>query len=88
MIRIVIENIVLFFLPTAVYVTYVLLTRKPDSKQGVLDDAPLVYLMAAGTALIIIVLVAFGSTSGNNPGHIYIPPTLNKDGHIEPGVLK
>ena len=45
MIRIVIENILLFLLPTIVYVAYVYMTR--DEKPGatrVLDDAPLVWL--------------------------------------------
>jgi hypothetical protein len=88
MIRVVIENIVLFFLPMAVYVTYVLLTRKADAKRGLMDDAPLLWLMFAGTAVVFIVLIAFGSTSGGKPGQVYIPPSLNKDGKVEPGVLK
>lgn len=87
MVRIVIENILLFFLPMAIYVTYVLLTRKPDSKAGVLDDAPFVWLMFAGTLLVIVVLVFFGSTSGGRPGQSYVPPVL-KDGRIEPGHLE
>lgn len=88
MIRIVIENIVLFLLPTAIYVTYVLLTRKPDSKDGLLDDAPFFWLMLAGTAMIIIMLVAFGSTTGGRPGQVYVPPSLGPDGKIDPGGLK
>ena len=88
MIRVVIENIVLFFLPMAVYVTYVLLTRKADAKGGLMDDAPLLWLMFAGTAVVFVVLIVFGSTSGGKPGQVYIPPSLSKDGKIEPGVLK
>jgi hypothetical protein len=34
------------------------------------------------------VLIAFGSTSGGKPGQVYTPPSLSKDGHVEPGVLK
>lgn len=88
MIRVVIENIVLFLLPTAVYVIYVLLTRKPGEKNGVLDDAPFIWLMLAGTALVLVVLISFGSTSGGKPGQTYVPPSLSKDGTIEPGQLK
>ena len=88
MIRVVVENIVLFFLPMAIYVTYVLLTRKPDAKGGVLDDAPLMWLVAAGTVLVVVVLIAFGSTSGGKPGQVYVPPSLNRDGQVEPGTLK
>ena len=43
MIRVVIENILLFMLPTAVYLGYVLLTRRSASTAGdVINDAPLV----------------------------------------------
>ena len=88
MIRVIIENIVLFFLPTAVYVTYVLLTRKADAKGGLMDDAPLVWLMFAGTAVVLVVLITFGSSSGGKPGQVYTPPSLSKDGKVEPGKLK
>jgi hypothetical protein len=88
MIRVVVENIVLFFLPMAIYVTYILLTRRTDAKGGLLDDAPLVWLMFAGTVVVLVVLIAFGSTSGGKPGQVYTPPSLNKDGQVEPGVLK
>lgn len=88
MIRVVVENVVLFLMPAAVYVTYVLLTRKSDAKGGILDDAPLLWLMFAGTVLVFVVLIAFGSTSGGKPGQVYTPPSLNKDGEIDPGTLK
>ncbi len=88
MIRVVIENVVLFLLPTAIYVTYVLLTRKPDEKDGVLDDAPFFWLMLSGTMLVLVVLIAFGSTSGGKPGQVYVPPHLGTGGKIEPGELK
>ena len=88
MIRVVIENVVLFLLPTAVYVIYVLLTRKADTKGGLLDDAPFMWLMVTGTLLVFVVLIAFGSTSGGKPGQTYVPPSLTKDGKIDPGGLK
>lgn len=88
MIRVVVENIVLFLLPTAIYVTYVLLTRHPDSEEGLLDDAPFMWLMLSGTVLVFVVLIAFGSTSGGKPGQAYTPPSLTKDGKIDPGGLK
>ncbi len=88
MIRVVVENIVLFLLPTAIYVIYVLLTRKQHVKTGIFDEAPFFWLMLAGTALVILVLVAFGTTSGGKPGQSYVPPHLGRDGRIEPGELK
>ena len=89
MIRVVVENIVLFLLPTAIYATYILLTRKQDEQgKGVLDDAPFFWLMLAGTALVFLVLIAFGSTSGGKPGQTYVPPSIGTDGKIDPGGLK
>ena len=88
MIRIVIENILLFLAPTLCYLLYVYLTRS-DAKAGtqVLDDAPLIWLFVAGAALVLTTLVLFGSTSGGRPGQTYQPPVL-KDGRIEPGRIK
>jgi hypothetical protein len=87
MIRIVIENILLFLLPTFIYVAYVYMTRdeKPEAAR-VLDDAPLVWLFLAGALLMVVTLVTFGSMSGGKPGQIYTPPIL-KDGRIEPGHI-
>ena len=84
MIRIVAENILLFLLPTIVYVAYVYMTReeKPGAMR-VLDDAPLIWLFVAGAALVVITLVSFGSVTGGKPGQVYTPPAF-KDGRIEP----
>ncbi len=87
MIRIIGENILLFLLPTIVYVAYVYMTR--EEKQGaarVLDDAPLIWLFVAGAVLVTAMLVTFASLSGGTPGQVYTPPML-KDGRIEPGHL-
>jgi hypothetical protein len=93
MIRIVIENLLLFLLPTIAYVGWLLiarpdtLERTPDGRikaTCLLNDAPLVWLAASGTILLIVALVAFASTSGGRPDQTYTPPVL-KDGKIEPG---
>jgi uncharacterized protein DUF6111 len=87
MIRIVAENIVLFLLPTIVYIAYVYMTReeKPGAMR-VLDDAPLIWLFVAGAALALITLATFGSITGGKPGQAYTPPSF-KDGRIQPGHL-
>lgn len=96
MIRIVIENLILFLLPTIAYVGWTLiarpdtLERTPDGRikaSGLLNDAPLIWLAASGTVLLIVALVAFGSTSGGRPGQTYTPPVL-KDGKIQPGHIE
>ena len=88
MMRIVAEIILLFLLPTLIYIAYVYMTReeKPGAAR-VLDDAPLIWLFGAGAALVIATLVVFGSISSGKPGQVYIPPVL-KDGRIEPGRIE
>jgi Family of unknown function (DUF6111) len=87
MIRIVAENILIFLLPTIIYVAYVYMTReeKPGATR-VLDDAPLIWLFITGAILVVVTLVTFGSMSGGKPGQIYTPPAF-KNGHIEPGHI-
>jgi uncharacterized protein DUF6111 len=89
MIRVVIENILLFLLPTAVYLAYVLLTRSEASSTGaVINDAPLVWLFVAGALMVAATLVYYATvTPGGTPGQVYTPPRM-KDGRIEPGQLK
>jgi len=89
MIRVVIENILLFLLPTAVYVAYMMLTRRGDTSAGeVVNDAPLVWLFIAGALLVGATLIYYASiTPGGKPGQVYTPPRV-KDGRIEPGTLK
>ena len=89
MVRIVIENMLLFLLPTAIYLTYMLLRRRTEGAPAgnVLDHAPVIWLVAAGAALVIMTLIVFGSTSGGKPGQTYQPPVF-RDGRIEPGQIK
>ena len=89
MIRVVIENILLFLLPTVVYLGYVLLTRRGATSAGeVINDAPLVWLFVAGALIVAGTLIYYASiTPGGTPGQVYVPPHM-KDGRIEPGQLK
>jgi hypothetical protein len=86
--RVIIENVLLFLLPVALYIGYMLLTRRDQATTGsILNDAPLVWLFAAGAVLVLVTLVLFGSTSGSKPGQTYYPP-YSKDGRIVPGEYK
>jgi hypothetical protein len=88
MIRIVIENIVLFLLPTLMYVAWMMLKRRGKIGAGdILDDAPLIWLFAAGAGLVVVTILVFGSSSGGRPGQVYTPPVF-RDGKIEPGQLR
>jgi hypothetical protein len=89
MVRVVLENIVLFLLPTAIYIAYILLTRRGAGSAGeVINDAPLVWLFIVGALLVAATLVYYATiTPGGKPGQVYIPPRV-QDGRIEPGQLK
>ena len=88
MIRIILENVLLFLLPTFMYVAYVLLTRRSTSAGTLMNDAPLLWLFAAGAAVVAVTLVYYGTTTpGGRPDQTYTPPRY-KDGQIEPGELK
>ena len=88
MIRIVVENIVLFLLPAAAYVAWMLLTRRDGAKAGqVLDEAPLIWLFVAGAGAVALTLVWFSDLTGGTPGQAYEPPVM-KDGQIIPGRMR
>jgi hypothetical protein len=88
MIRIVIENLLLFLAPTLLYLAFVYIKRREHTTaSAVMSDAPIVWLCAAGAALVVITLVVFGSTSGGRPGQGYEPPSMH-DGKIEQGHRK
>jgi hypothetical protein len=88
MIRLVIENIILFLLPTLAYVIFVMLRRSQERDNTVartLDSAPLPLLFSVGFILMIAVLGYFGSqSSGGKPGQTYLPPEI-VDGKLKPG---
>ena len=88
MIRLIIENILLFLLPTILYVLYVMIRRSSERNNTVtraLESAPLVPLFATGFVLMIAVLAYFASQTGSGqPGQTYRPPQI-VDGKIQPG---
>jgi len=90
MIRIVIENIILLLLPTLIYVSYVYLRKRDNPKTtaaSVLDEAPLLWLFAAGAVLVIGAMSLLISTDGGAPGQVYVPPSM-QDGRFVPGYYK
>jgi len=85
MIRIVIENIFFFLLPTLFYIAWV--AFRDDEWSGlpaIVRDAPLFKLFIAGAALMLTTLVAFSSRTYNAPQDVYVPQSM-QDGKLEPG---
>lgn len=88
MLRVVLENVLLFFLPAALYVAYVMMVRKtPASTAQILNEAPLVLLTVAGVGIIGITFLFFGAKQEGSPGQAYEPPQY-KDGKIVPGRVR
>lgn len=91
MIRVVIENIAIFLIPTLVYAAYVVLVTFPRTEDAgerafarIVGEAPLLWLFTAGAVLVVLSLIAFQSTDGGRPGMKYQAPSMH-DGHIQPG---
>jgi hypothetical protein len=89
--RLVIENVLLFLLPAAVYCAWRFLRAEPRGRtlKAILDGAPLVGLFVAGALLVAATRIYYATTSpGGPPNLTYTPPRMGKDGSIEPGQLK
>lgn len=85
MIRIVIENLFFFLLPTMAYITYIAFRRNdwPGLWQ-VLRDAPLVSLFVTGAVLMFATFILFSTATGHRPGESYTPPAYS-GGKLVPG---
>ncbi|MGI9521455.1 MAG: DUF6111 family protein [Hyphomicrobiaceae bacterium] len=90
MIRVILENIILFLLPTLIYIAFAFARRNRQSTASasqIFDDAPVIWLLVAGAVCMVAGLAYFGSTSGGRPGEQYQPPVY-RDGKIIPGHYK
>lgn len=85
MIRILIENLFVFLLPTLGYVAWIAYkNREWPGLWTVLSDAPLIRLFVAGAVLMLTTMALVASRSHNAPDEVYVPPVF-KDGKIQPG---
>ena len=85
MIRIVIENMFFFMLPTLLYVAWVAFSENEwAGLPTIMREAPLLRLFIAGAALMLATLVTFSSRSEFGPHDVYVPPAM-EDGKLEPG---
>lgn len=85
MIRIVLQNLLLFLLPTLIYLGYrALVARSPGAIRRAIDEAPYGWLTLTGLAVVGVFVALFATTDGGRPGQVYIPPAM-KDGKLVPG---
>jgi Family of unknown function (DUF6111) len=88
MIRIVIENLLLFLLPTLLYFSVAYMRRRDGaSSVAILNDAPMLTLAVLGALLVFGVMAVFGSIGDGKPGQAY-EPAQYKDGKVVPGRMK
>jgi hypothetical protein len=88
MIRVLIENLLLFLLPTALYVSFSMLLRRDGASfVSVMNRAPILMLSVLGASLVVIVLSVFGNVGPGKPGQAYEPAEF-KDGKVVPGRMK
>jgi hypothetical protein len=88
MTRVLIESLLVFFLPAAMYITFGLLSRRVGTSVGtVLNQAPLLMLAVLGAVLVVAVMTLFGKIGDGKPGQAYVPAEF-KDGHVVPGRMR
>lgn len=85
MLRIAFIDILMFSLPFLVYGAYMLAARRAEPAD-MWQDAPIIWLLAAGCVLVIVTMAMLISFSGGKPGGTYHPPSI-VDGVIKPGTI-
>jgi len=87
MLRIFVINSLMFLLPFMLYGAYFYLAHKGADLKTFWADAPLLWLLGAGAALVLGAMAALVSFGGAKPGGTYVPPRL-EDGVIKPGHVE
>lgn len=86
MLRIALIDIVMFALPFLLYGAYMFMV-KGTPPASIWQDAPVLWLLIAGSALLLITMATLISFSGGEPGGTYHPPRI-EDGVIKPGTIE
>ena len=85
MLRIALIDLLFFALPFLVYAAYMVWV-KGASPATVFQSAPVLWLLAAGFGLLLIVMVTLVQFSGGERGGTYHPSVI-EDGVIKPGGI-
>jgi len=87
MLRIIIINALMFALPFLIYAAYFYFVRGGKDENDMWSEAPILWLLGAGAALVVVALVSLVSFTGSDPGGTYFPSRL-EDGVIRPGRIE
>ncbi len=88
MIRVIIESFLAFMLPAAVYISFALLMRAPDTSAAtVLNRAPLLALTLLGAVSVVTIMILFSRVGDGKPGQAY-EPAVFEDGKVVPGRMR
>jgi hypothetical protein len=88
MIRVIVECLLLFLLPSVAYFAYAYLARPAGTSAArVANDAPVLMLSVLGAALVFTVMVLFGSVGDGRPGQSYVPAQV-ENGRVVPGRMQ
>ncbi|MEE8633623.1 MAG: DUF6111 family protein [Methyloceanibacter sp.] len=85
MLRIALIDLLFFALPFLIYAAY-MIAVKGVAPANVLRSAPVLWLLAAGFGLMLIVLVTLVQFSGGERDGTYRPSVI-EDGVIKPGGI-
>jgi hypothetical protein len=88
MIRVAVEIVLLFLLPTTAYFLYALLARPAASPAAVFNEAPFVWLSTAGAVLVGGMLTYYAWTAGEGGAEKAGAPGRSIDGRAAPGGAK
>lgn len=84
MARVILLNLLLFFLPFILYGSYVYLVQKNRDPAKIWSAAPINWLFFAGGLMVFGTLIYFVSFQGGGPEGQY-RPAIYKDGKIQDG---
>ena len=88
MIRTIIEVMLAFLMPSAVYVAFAMLgRRRGTSVSAILNRAPILALLLTGAMTVVAVMTFFGKVGDGKPGQAY-EPAVFENGKVTPGRMK
>jgi hypothetical protein len=87
MMRIFLINALMFSLPFLIYAGYFYFFRSGKDENDIWSEAPILWLLGAGAALVLVAIVSIVSFSGYEPGGTYYPSRV-VDGVVKPGRVE